>query len=157
LKTKQFSYSTTVATGAFTSVAMFEIPEGNGEDERIGDRIRVKSISIRGNVNDQLNNVDFYIVKYKLPGSVPVYTDFLAEPGGHIAVNEGTEIYHKLCSSGAWDQLINFKRNYKNLIVKYGTNAAGTSIDQNNYQIVIKNLSGSNITPRISVQIKYTD
>ena len=157
LKTKQFSFSTTVATGALTSIPLFEIAEGNGEEERIGDRIRVKSISIRGNVNAQLNNVDFYIVKYNLPATTPLYAHFLAEPGGHFATNEGTEIYHKLCSSGAWDQLINFKRNYKNLIVKYTSNPAGTVIDHNNYYIVIKNLSGSSVTPRISVQVKYTD
>jgi len=157
LKTKQFSYSTTVATGALIYLPLFEIAEGNGEEERIGDRIRVKSISIRGNVNAQLNNVDFYIVKYNFPTAVPLYAHFLAEPGGHLSSNNGREIYHKLCSSGAYDQLINFKRNYKSLIVKYTQNPAGTVIDQNNYFIVVKNFSGSNVTPRFSVEVKYTD
>jgi len=157
LKTKQFSFSTSTPNATIAFVPLFEIAEGNGEDERIGDRIRVKSISIRGNVNAQLNNVDFYIVKYNFPTATPLYSHFLAEAGGHLSVNNGREIYHKLCSTGAYDQMINFKRNYKNLIVKYTANAAGTAIDHNNYFIVVKNLSGSTIIPRMSVEVKYTD
>lgn len=156
VKTKQFTWTTAVATGSIVQLQLFNIPEGTGEDERIGDRIRIKSISIRGNPNFGLDDVDFYIVKLNDVSAIPLPGNFLNVPGGHLASDIGREIFHKQFQVGSLDQTLSYKKYFKSpLVVKY-TNV-GTTPDQNNWFLVVKNLSGSSFNTKFSVEIKYTD
>lgn len=159
IKTKEFSFVGTPAAGALFYVPLFTIAEGLGEDERIGDKITVKSIEIRGasNVNGSLP-ADMYIVCNEDPNLTPAIGHFIFTAGGHYLVNQGKEIYHKYVDSGSWDQSINYKKYFKNLVVKYRSTTTGALLATNNYCFVVVNRSAaSTLSSEFSIKIRYTD
>lgn len=156
VKTKQFTWTTLSADSTIVYAYLFPLPEGTGEDERIGDSVKIKSISIRADPNFGNDDIDFYIIKNEQPDRIPGYSDFLSVPGGHLKTTIGKEIYHKLFNVGSLDQTLNYKKYFKTpLVVKYGT--GGTEAQHNNWYIVIRNSSGASFNVKMSIELKYTD
>lgn len=154
MKTKQFEWSPSVANNAVGYLPLFSIPEGTGEDERIGDKIKVKSIAIRGNFANT-NLIDFYIIELDRNSDAPLFTDFVNVAGGHLLVDHGKEVFHQQTATGTPLVTLNMKKYYKNgLTVTF--DSAG-SVITNRYLMVVKNKSGATVISRTSIEIKYTD
>lgn len=158
LKTIQYSFVDSILNNTIGLQDLFAtIVQGDGENQRLGDDIKVKSLSIRGNANGASGaNADFYLVKMNNndPSNPPVYGDFIGVYGGHIDRDDGEEIYHKHCGHADLD-VINYNHKFKYpLNVKF--NRAG-AVEKNKWYMVVKNDSGGTIASELSVQIMYYD
>lgn len=160
-KTSQYSYVDTILTGTIGYLPLFNyITQGTTDTTRLGDVVRIKSISIRGvatEIEGTAKPCDFYIIKLTNndPTQVPLNGDFIQTLGGHLDTDDGIEIYHKTLHGSVWNGVINYKRTFKNgMKVTYNRNG---DTETNKWFIVIKNGGTQSIVPDLSVQIRFTD
>lgn len=157
---KIITYSSVLAdigNNAAAGIDLFTpIIEGTGDNERIGDKIKVKSIEVRGIHSDNNDKVDLYLVNPHDLGT-PAVGDFVGTVGGHYFKNKGTEIYHKGPTTGSSVNDVCAIRKY---FSKYPLGVHYTSADvpdKNRYWLIIINRSGIVFTANLSVKIKYID
>lgn len=159
-ETKIITYSSvlTIADSAAGGVDIFAlIAEGTADNERIGDKIKVKSIEIRGIHSENQDSVDLYVVNPIDHSVAPAYTDFVGSPGGHYFKNKGYEVYYKGVTTGSSvNDACNFRKYYNKspLNVHYDSSNAP---DKNRFWCIIINRSGGSLTSRLSFKIKYTE
>lgn len=131
------------------------ISEGTGVDERIGEKIRIWRVEVRG-VSDV--GLDHYLLqKHSVTG--PIEADFTDEPGAFIlsaATNSKFsewKHYRSFNSTGALDALKFVQSFPTGLIVKYN----GTTIHSNDLVFCSLNRFGSAQGVSCNIRVWYTD
>lgn len=153
---------TTLADNTVTLLQPCRIAQGTGINDRIGDKIRVWRIEVRG-LSD--NGLDHYIIQNHT-SSNPGITSFTSQIGSYLLDSENnkrfTEWIHYrnyYTGSGATTTTpsLKFHQKFRNgIIVKYN-GAASTSIVDNEVSYVAVNRTGTNLSANLSLRMWYTD
>lgn len=137
------------------------IAEGTGINDRIGDKIRVWRIEVRGLSDIAL---DHYIMQNHT-SSDPGISSFGSRAGAYLLDSENNKrftewIHYRNYYTGDSNTnacSLKFHQKFKNgIIVKYN-GAASTSVVDNAVNYVIVNRSGSACAASISLRMWYTD
>jgi len=88
----------TIVTGGDYGVFLTQIVEGLGSEERVGNRIRVKSVECQG---ETATPIDVYLVKAQDDKDLPAAADFSSTYAGAFTREERLHTY-KQTMSGNW-------------------------------------------------------
>lgn len=156
LKTFSTGLTTLQAINSISVVKPCNIQQGSDVNERIGNKIRVWRIEVRGNSDNRLDN----LIIRKTTSTDPVIGDFRTPAGSYVLDEKRTqfvELVHK--QSNDTNSNATFKMSYKfrgGLLVSYnGPN--GTDGIDNEVIWVVVNRSSVACVSTCSVRIWYTD
>lgn len=158
IKVKEFTWiSPNVNDASLQFTQLFNIPEGTGVNERLGDRIRVKGFEIYGNPGSQKNEgLDIYVLRPTRARNIPQYAQFHPVTGGHYLHEYGWTLWQYMGGLNASSrQYVKIKKNFKNPIeVHY----QGTEPEKNAMYLVLKNDTGTvNANGVFSCRVYFTD
>lgn len=157
MKSVTWTSSGTIATSTINTLEMTSIGHGTGINERIGDRIKVWRIEIRG---EGLNKLDHYILQ-KHGTQNPTYADFGS--GAYAFVDDS--------SSSLWTEWLSFRNMYhavgvivphrqvlkfpRGIVVKYQDATAPAK--DNGLLFVSRNTTPDPQDQNLSIRMWYTD
>jgi hypothetical protein len=158
LKCNTATTTTNIAAGGAWNVQPCRIDAGTGSDDRIGGKIRIWRIEVRGSADPI---VDAYIILCKST-SLPANTNFTSQVGAYIVdeVNNNgfTELAHYTNPHGnEADQRIKFSYRFKGGLLTSFSSAASTSIVRNEITATFLNRSTAAANINLNVRIWYTD
>lgn len=155
--TATVSISGTVAANAVTNLKPCQLAEGTGVAERLGDKIRVYRIEVRGQCS---TNADVYLIQKKST-SDPTAASFGSTKGGYLLdslnTNQFTEWRHyrnpNVFSGGG---AIKFSKSFRGgHVVKYN-GSAGTNVVADELIVSILNRDTTTSAVDLAVRIWYT-
>lgn len=138
-----------------------QIAEGTGSTDRIGDKIRVWRIEVRGLADIGL---DHYIIQNHTTSN-PGISSFGGEAGAYLLDSENNKRftewvhYRNYYTGTASTDIVNvkFSQKWKNgIIVKYNGSASTSAVD-NVVNYVILNRTGGSRSASVSLRMWYTD
>lgn len=146
--------NTLLVSNALTYTELTTIAQGVSNNERIGQKIRIWRVEVRGQMN---NNCDGYFIQSH-GGSLPVYADFNGTGGGFLSAFTAnarfTEWnYFVSDDADAFRCIRSFPRGY---VAHFDTNA-GTSCVRNRLSLVFINNTAADKTIDCTCRIWYTD
>ena len=145
---------TQIADGAVSVLRICGVSQGTSSDDRIGDKVRIKRIHIRGHVD---NRLDYYLIR--LNGNTqPKYEDFSPQQGGFLSNEKSIQFKEVSYMNSLWrsgETRLNFDRKF-NHIVKFLNNTA-TGMSDGEFVIVVKNDSGALRNCNFCGSVWYTD
>ena len=146
-----------IVNGAAGVIDMTEIAAGSSYGQRVGNTIRVKRVAIIGSVGGQ--NVDLYL--YQAKNAVALaYGTFVPVIGGEIRYPTYKDNYvlwhHHLKTIGS-NSNINYRKSFSFPIKVLYSGDGATSCTNNRMLLIIKNNTGSNITPNLYYKVEYYD
>lgn len=164
MKTKTFTrndYTTTGGTALVDNtvalISMCNITEGTGINERIGDKIRIWRVEVRGIAT---TNLDHYIMQNHTSTN-PGITSFSDQIGAYLVDSESNKRftewkhYRNYYSDGVVG--LKFQQKFRNgIIVKYN-GALGTQVVDNALNYVCVNRSGASQSLNCTLRVWYTD
>lgn len=156
-KYKSFGINTSIATGTIFPVSLVDIPEGTGNDERVGDIIRLLKVEVRG---VSANQLDIYLLRGATVTS-PVVANFGSTIGAFLLdsqLNNFKELVHyrNLYTSTLVDS-IKFTKNFgTGTIVKYN-GSASTACISNKLWLVVLNRDPSSKSVNFSIRVSFKD
>lgn len=152
---------TPVADNTVTVTQPCRIAQGTGVNERVGDKIRVWRIEVRGIAD---NGLDHYIVQNHT-STTPGITSFTSQIGAYLLDSENNKrftewIHYRNYYTGSGATSISplkFHQKFRNgIIIKYN-GSASTSVVDNEVSYVVVNRAGQNLQANVSLRMWYTD
>lgn len=152
---------TALADNTVTLLQPCRIAEGTGINDRIGDKIRVWRIEVRGVADVGL---DQYIIQSHT-SSAPGITSFTSQIGAYLLDSESNKRftewlhYRNYYTAAFTDNAspVKFVQKFRNgIIVKYNSSAS-TGVVDNEVSYVAVNRSGGNRVANLTLRMWYTD
>lgn len=159
VKYKSNNINVTVAAGGINIWDLTAMSTGANENNRIGDKIKLKTLAITGGPTATNAPIDFYIIRPKEANVPPVATNFEAVMGGHYVPTNGWAIRHYYLGGSHRDSFyrVNDRVNFKNpMIIEYADNAS-THPTKNRLYGVFINRSAAAVPVSGSALMSYTD
>ena len=149
----------TVATGVAYVFDFTQIAAGTAENERLGDKVRIKSIKFSGGPTGTNVPIDIHIVRPVASSSPPVYSDFGGVMGGHYHPRNGWDIRHYYIGGSDRDAFyrVNDRITFKNPMQVVWADNASNNPSKNRIFGVIINRSGASVPVACSAIVTYTD
>lgn len=157
MRTKTWSLSGTITAGTVSVTNITAIDQGDGVDERSGDRLRLHRVEVRGVADSDL---DIYLIQQHGPNA-PALANFTSTNGAYILDsdnnNQFTEWVHyrNIHSVGSEDP-VKFSKRFHGMIVKFN-GSAGSNDVQNGVVLCVLNRNAADSTARLSIRIWFTD
>lgn len=148
--------------GDINATSIFNlILQGAGSSKRVGDKIRVLSITVSGRPFGDVNNASFHMVVPNRATVAPTTADFGSTVGGLYGDSNGWSLMHYMRDTGARNVINVTKRFPLGMLVHYDqpSEAEPDGIcTKNAVWAAIVNRTGSNVTNiSYSIRIRYTD
>lgn len=159
MKTATASLSGATATGTWGLIRPCRVAQGADINERIGNKIRVHRIEVRGTLDFR---IDIYILQKKI-ATDPVLADLTTVTGAYFDDNKNGSSYvewahHGSQMDGAGGQgRLKLSRKFPGGMVVHFSGPAGADIVDNELQIGVLNLSGTTLGYALSCRVWYTD
>lgn len=156
LKTFSTGLSALLATNTLSVVKPCNIAQGVDVNERVGNKIRVWRIEVRGTCDNRLDN----LIIRKSTATDPVITDFRGTPGSYVLDEKRTqfiELVHR--QSRDTNSNATFKMSHKfrgGLVVSYNGPAGTDGIDNEVVWCVV-NRQAISLATTCSVRVWFTD
>ena len=170
---KHFDTSTTVYpyTQNFNTVALFNIPQGDADNQRNGEKLRIKSLNISA-VAQKNGGVDNTLVKFVLVKCPTVHSD--TSPATQVYVDPLMCTFRNMDFTKkytvVWTKTVSLSTiSNKKLIDKYiklnlpvsYTSSAGDSVEANQYFLMITSDQANNAaslpTITLKTRVRYID
>lgn len=160
MKTITWAASGALATNTLANVELTNIAQGVGINDRVGDRIRVWRVEIRGTSDPSL---DHYLFQQRTT-STPTVGVFTSTIGAYLADSETNtrwtewKHYRNLYGGGGGSDLpLKFSQKFINgIIVKYN-GSTSTSVVNNGLIYTTLNRDASSRTRAVTIRVWYTD
>lgn len=157
MKTATVSLNGTISNNTLSLLQPCRLATGTTVASRIGDKIRVYRIEVRGAIN---NRIDSYIIQQKTT-TQPSIASFGAREGCYLLdslnTNQFTEWVHYRNGNMLGDGPAKFSKKFKGgIVVKYNGDLS-TSVCDNEIVVVLVNRSGGGRNADLSVRMWYTD
>lgn len=157
MQTKTYTLAGTITGGTASVTDLTALSQGDGVDNRSGDRIKLWRVEVRGTADSDL---DLYIIKGN--GSVaPTLANFTSANGAYILDSENgnhyieRKHYRNLHAVGSEDP-VKFSVNFRGMVVKYN-GAASTAGIQNKVYFVVVSRNTADSTASLSIRLWFTD
>ena len=149
----------TVNTGVAYVFDFTQIVAGTAENERLGDKVRIKSIKFSGGPTATNAPVDIHIVRPVASSSPPVLSDFGGVIGGHYHPRNGWSIRHYSLGGADRDSFyrVNERITFKNPMQVVWADNASNNPSKNRIFGVIINQTGAAVPVSCSAIVTYTD
>ncbi|MGJ1619083.1 hypothetical protein [Clavibacter sepedonicus] len=143
------------AASAATEVTA--ITQGTAQSERVGNKISIHKIELRGATFENTNGIDVGVYLAKST-SAPVIADYTPAgyPGSFIKTEKFVPLLYQLTDSVQNVNTWISKRFWRPIIVQYN-GATGTSGIRNRIYAQIKNDTGSAINAEYVIKVWFTD
>lgn len=158
MKMQDFNYvNATLADGALaTIVELTAIAEGTGVNERIGNRIKIHRIEVRGTLGAE--NVDAYIIQGHTT-TAPVYANFYAYQGSHLLADDSHTKFTewRYINGRTFIDRSGLRHRFPiGYTAKYNANLSTSCVD-NRLWFVVKNDTGAAVSVEYSLRVWFTD
>lgn len=163
MKSKTFGTTGTLGTGGLTNVLATEIAEGAGPNDRIGKKIRIWRIEVRGDIGNKMDN---YIIQQHT-NTQPTATLFGSRQGAFLldsTANTVLTVWKHYRPTGVSTAIengrntSNFKmiQKFRGMEASYSTDAATGGV-RNLVAFTMLNRSADSQDFDISVRVWFTD
>lgn len=157
MRTKTYSLSGSIATGTLSVTQLTDIAQGDGVDNRSGDRIKLHRVEVRGVADSDL---DLYIIQQHGP-TAPVLANFTSTNGAFILDSDNNNTftewvhYRNIYSVGDEDP-VKFSKKFNGMSIKYN-GTAGSNMVQNGICFCVLNRNSVSSTVKVSIRVWFTD
>jgi hypothetical protein len=156
LDTNLNNVGSTTAGGLFTIFYISDIPQGPGNHQRIGDKIRILKAEIRGIASNP--GVDLFLAKNKTGASQDSSMFALSSSGTFLEPNNFVTYHYELAGLKSPTAAFSFSKSFGTGLVNSYALPDGTSLQSNRLFFVLKNpFPATPVWVNASCRLTYTD